>query len=81
MTQAVLGAEIEVPTLMGKAKMKVPAGTQPHSVFRLKGKGIVDLRTKRLGDQLVVIEVEIPKRLSAKEKKLLEDFKKLRKEK
>jgi molecular chaperone DnaJ len=77
-TQAVLGAEVEVPTLMGRAKMKVPAGTQPNTIFRLKGKGIVDLRTKHLGDQLVEVEIEVPKRVSPREKKLIEELEKLR---
>jgi len=80
MVQAVLGAEVEVPTLMGKAKMKIPAGTQARSIFRLKNKGIIDYRTKRLGDQLVEVDIDIPKKISSKEKKLLEEFGKLRKE-
>lgn len=80
MVKAVLGGEIEVPTLMGKARMKVPAGTQSHTIFRLKGKGVADLRTKGLGDELVEVEVEIPKKLSAKERSLLLELGKLRKE-
>jgi len=78
--QAVLGADIEVPALAGKVKMKVPAGTQPNTVFRLKGKGIVNLHTKRLGDELVEVEVEIPRKLSSGERRLLEEWSKLRKE-
>ncbi|UCD15437.1 MAG: molecular chaperone DnaJ, partial [Candidatus Omnitrophota bacterium] len=76
--QAVLGAEIEVPTLTGKVKMKVPPGTQPHMTFRLRNKGFYNLHTKRVGDQLVVVEVDIPKRLSLKERKLFEELAKLR---
>ena len=74
---AILGAEIEVPTLEGKAKMKVPAGTQPNTVFRLKGKGITNLRTKRPGDELVEVKIEIPKRLSARERKAIGEWAKL----
>lgn len=74
---AVLGAEIEVATLTGKVKMKIPSGTQPNTTFRLKNKGFYNLRTKRLGDQLVIVEVHIPKKLSSKERKLFEELAKL----
>lgn len=76
--KAILGAEIEVPALAGKIKMKVPSGTQPNTVFRLKNKGIVNLRTKRLGDELVEIEIEIPRKLSYREKHLLEEWAKMK---
>ena len=72
--QAALGADIEAPTLEGKIKMKVPAGTQSGSVFRLRGKGIVDLRGGGRGDQLVRVVVETPTDLGAKQKELLEEF-------
>jgi molecular chaperone DnaJ len=78
--KAILGGEVEVPTLNGKVKMIIPSGTQPNTVFRLKGKGIPNLRTNRVGDQLVEVEIEIPKRLSSKERKLLEEWAKLRRE-
>ncbi|HIE35709.1 MAG TPA: molecular chaperone DnaJ [Candidatus Omnitrophica bacterium] len=78
--KAILGGQVEVPTLNGKVKMMIPSGTQSNTVFRLKGKGISNLRTKRVGDQLVEVEVEIPKRLSSKERKLLEEWAKLRRE-
>lgn len=77
--QAILGSEIAVPTLYGKVKMKIPAGTQPNTIFRLKGKGITNLHSKRLGDELVVVGVEIPKKMSFKEKKLFTELAKLRK--
>jgi len=77
---AILGSEIEVPTLAGKVKMKIPAGTQPNTVFLLKGKGIANLRTKRLGDELVEADIDIPKKLSSREKKLLEEWRNLRRE-
>ena len=72
--QAALGGEIEVPTLEGKIKLKVPAGTQAGKVFRLKGKGFVDLHGYGRGDQLVRILVETPRRLTAKQRELLEEF-------
>ncbi len=78
--KAILGSQIEVPTLYGNVEMKIPAGTQPNAVFRLKNKGIANLRSKRPGDQLVDIEIEIPRRLSFREKRLVEQWAKLRKD-
>jgi molecular chaperone DnaJ len=75
--QAALGAEIEVPTLEGKIKLKVPAGTQSGKVIRLKGKGFVDLHGYGRGDQLVRIGVETPRRLTARQRELLEEFARL----
>jgi molecular chaperone DnaJ len=72
--QAALGAEIEVPTLEGKVKLKVPAGTQSGKVIRLKGKGFPDLHGYGAGDQLVKVTVETPRRLSARQRELLEEF-------
>jgi len=75
--QAALGAEIEVPTLEGKIKMKIPPGTQSGKVFRLRGKGIASLRGAGRGDQLVRIVVEVPRQLSPKQRTLLEEFARL----
>jgi molecular chaperone DnaJ len=72
--QAALGSEIDVPTLHGKLSMKVPAGTQSGSVFRLKGKGVPDVRGYGHGDALVRVVIETPKKLSAKQRELLEEF-------
>ncbi len=72
--QAAFSAEVEVPTLEGKVKLKIPAGTQSGKVLRLKGKGIVDLHGYGRGDQLVKIVVETPKRLTARQRELLEEF-------
>lgn len=76
---AILGTEIEVPTLSGKVKMKIPSGTQPGTVFRLRGKGLPEVNSNRLGDELIQIGIEIPKKISNREKKLLEEAVKLRK--
>jgi molecular chaperone DnaJ len=76
-TQAALGAEIEVPTPHGKVKMKVPAGTQSGDVFRLKGKGVPDLRGYGHGDALVRVLIETPRKLTAKQRELLEEFARL----
>ncbi|HTY55487.1 MAG TPA: molecular chaperone DnaJ [Candidatus Binataceae bacterium] len=75
--QAALGVEIEVPTLDGKVKLKLPPGTQSGKVFRLKGKGFADLHGYGRGDELVRIVVETPRRLSARQRELLEEFAKV----
>jgi molecular chaperone DnaJ len=72
--QAALGCSIEVPTLDGKLQMKIPAGTQPGSVFRLKGKGIPLLRGQGRGDQLVKVRLEVPRNLNAEQQELLAKF-------
>jgi molecular chaperone DnaJ len=73
-TQAALGAQIEVPTLNGKVKMRVPPGTQSAKTFRLKGKGMPDVHGYGRGDELVRVVVETPTGLNAKQKSLLQDF-------
>lgn len=71
---AALGGEIEVPTLGGSAKMKIPAETQTGGVFRLKGKGIKPLRQSENGDLMVHVVVETPVKLTEKQKDLLREF-------
>jgi len=73
-TQAALGDEIIVPTLDGKAEMKIPSGTQNGQVFRLKGKGIPGLHMSGKGDQLVKIKVAVPTKLTDRQKELLREF-------
>ncbi len=73
-TQAALGDEIVVPTLDGKAKMKIPPGTQNGHVFRLRGKGFPSLHISGKGDQLVKIRVEVPTKLNEKQRQLLREF-------
>ncbi|AKO94196.1 molecular chaperone DnaJ [Priestia filamentosa] len=73
-SQAALGDEVEVPTLHGKVKLKVPAGTQTGTNFRLRGKGVPNVRGYGQGDQHVVIRVITPTKLSEKQKELLRDF-------
>jgi len=70
--QAALGAEVKVPTLEGDEKLVIPPGTQPGKVFKLRHKGIPHLRTSGKGDQLVVINVEIPSRLTSEQRELFE---------
>jgi len=72
--QAALGAEIDVPTLNGKVKMKIPPGTQSGKVFRMKGKGVNDVQGYHQGDQHVRVSVETPTHLTARQKELLKEF-------
>ncbi|WP_307905008.1 molecular chaperone DnaJ [Haliovirga abyssi] len=73
-TTATLGGEIEVPTLTGTIKMKIPSGTQTGKVFRLREKGIPYIRGYGKGDEMVKVIVEIPTNLSEKQKDLLKEF-------
>jgi molecular chaperone DnaJ len=75
--QAALGADIEVPTLDGKASLKVPAGTQPGTMFRLKGKGVKNIQGYGHGDLHVRINVEVPTHLSSAQKAKLQEFSEL----
>jgi molecular chaperone DnaJ len=70
--QAVLGADIEVPTLDGDEKLKIPSGTQPGKIFHMKGKGVPHLRRNGRGDQLVIVNVEIPAKLTKEQRELFE---------
>ena len=72
--EAALGATVEVPTLDGKVKYEIPEGTQPGTVFRFKGKGIPYLKRSGRGDQYVMVNVVVPKKLSGKQKELLREF-------
>ena len=71
-TQAALGASIIVPTLNDKVSYKVPEGTQPNTVFRLKGKGVKDSKSKKTGDLYVKVLVKIPTNLTAEQRELIE---------
>ncbi len=73
-TQLVFGAEIEVPTITGKAKLKIPEGTQTNTVFKMKGKGIPHIRGYGTGDELVRVVVQTPTKLSKKQKELLKNY-------
>lgn len=70
--KAALGGEIEIPTLEGKGKLKIPAGTQPGTVLRVRNKGIPRRMVGGRGDQLVEIQVEVPRALSAEQRELVE---------
>ncbi len=71
--QAALGAEIEVPTLEGTAKLKIPPGTQPNDLLRMRGLGVPSDNSRR-GDQIVVVQITVPKRVSDRQKELLTEL-------
>ena len=73
-SQAVLGAEIEVPTVDGKVAQRIPEGTQSGTKFRLRGQGIQYLNGRGRGDQYVIVEVEIPKKLNRTQREALKAF-------
>ena len=73
-TQAVLGAELEIPTIDGKVKYSIPEGTQTGTVFRLKGKGIPVLNGRGRGDQYVTVVIETPRSLNKEQKEALRRF-------
>jgi molecular chaperone DnaJ len=71
---AALGGEIDVPTLEGKAHLKVPAGTQSGQMFKFRGKGIVNVNGRGHGDLFARLIVEVPSRLDAEQRRKLEEF-------
>ncbi|MEO7318158.1 MAG: molecular chaperone DnaJ [Chthoniobacteraceae bacterium] len=73
-TTASLGGEVEVPTLEGKAHLKIPAGTQGATVFKLRGKGIPSLNATARGDLMVRVLVEVPTKLNSEQRRKLEEF-------
>ncbi len=73
-TQAALGADVKVPTLDSERELRIPRGTQHGSIFRVSEAGLPNLRSGRRGDLIVGVAVEIPKKLSDKQEKLLRDF-------
>jgi len=73
-TQAVLGDDIEVPSLFGKLKLKIPSGTQSHTVFRLSGEGMPRVQNYGKGDEMVRVIIDVPKKAGKKEKELLKEL-------
>jgi len=73
-SEAALGAEVDVPTLKGTEFIKVPPGTQHGEVFKIKGGGLPDVRSHRVGDELVQIVIEVPRKLTEKQRQLLNEF-------
>ena len=75
--QAALGDKVDIETVDGKVKMKIPAGTQSGEIYKIRGKGIPKLRGIGRGDHLVEVIVDVPKKLSRKQKKLIEELKEI----
>ena len=73
---AILGTNVDVPTVYGSASLVIPAGTQPGQIFRMRGQGVKDLRSGRPGDQYVHLDIKMPTSLTKKQKELLTDYKK-----
>lgn len=69
-----MGAELEIPTIDGKVKYNLPAGTQPGTTFRLRGKGIPELRGRGRGDQYVTVRVQVPSSLTGEQKEALRAY-------
>jgi len=76
--EAALGAKVSIHTIEGEMIMKIPAGTQPGEVFRIKGKGVPHLNRYGRGDHLVAVSLAVPKKLSSEEKRLIETLKNLK---
>ncbi len=80
-SQAVFGDKIMVPTITGKAELKIPPGTQPGTLLRMKNKGLPHVQHNSVGDQYVKIKIEVPTNLNKKQKEILKEFDKSQKEK
>ena len=72
--QAALGAEMEVPSLEGNESLKIPAGTQPAAVFRIRGKGLPHVNTGRRGDLMISVKLEVPTAVDSEQRRLLEEL-------
>lgn len=74
-TQAVLGDNLEVPTINGRAELQIPPGTQPGTIFRMRGKGLPAVHDQDRGDQMVQVQIEVPKKLTKRQKELVQQLK------
>jgi molecular chaperone DnaJ len=74
---AALGTSLEVPTIDGRVKIKIPAGTQSGKIFRLKGKGLPSVQSYGRGDQLIFVNIWTPKKYNEEERQLLEKLKEM----
>ncbi len=73
-TQATLGDEIEVPTIDGKVDLRIPPGTDSETIFRMKGSGMPSIHGRGKGDQMVKVQIQVPKKLKKKQKELLKNL-------
>ena len=72
--QATLGAEVDIPTMNGDEPLKIPPGTQPGTVFRLKSKGMPHIRNHRKGDILIAVNLEVPTSVEPEQRQVLEEL-------
>ncbi|TMI60357.1 molecular chaperone DnaJ, partial [Candidatus Bathyarchaeota archaeon] len=72
--KATLGGLVDVPTLDGRAQVKIPPGTRPGTLFRLEGKGLPSMESHRRGDELVRVNVDVPLELTKRQRELLQEF-------
>ena len=79
-SQAVFGEKIDIPTINGSAKLKIPSGIQPGQILRVRGKGFPMMGQSNRGDQLVKIQVDIPSKIKGEEKKAIDSLSKIKKE-
>lgn len=79
MSEAALGGIEEIETIAGKVKLKIPQGTQPGTLIRIKGKGVKHVNSTSTGDHYVRVQIEVPQKLTSKQKELLEEFEKISK--
>ncbi len=77
MSEAALGTDIDIPTLNGEERLHIPAGSQPGDVFKLRGKGMPRINARQAGDLFLTLEVEVPRKLNAEQKKLLKEYQRL----
>ena len=73
-SQAVLGDEIEIPTISGTARLKIPSGTSPETLFRMRDKGLPSINNSHHGDQLVKVKIEVPTKLNKKQVELIKQL-------
>ncbi|RJX26647.1 MAG: molecular chaperone DnaJ [Acholeplasma sp.] len=76
-TQAVLGGSVDIPTIYGDVSLKIPSGIEHGTILRMREKGVQNVRSKRKGDQQVIVQIKTPKNLSSQERKLYEQLEKL----
>ena len=80
-SQVVFGDKIAIPTLNGHASLKIPSGLQPGQILRIKGKGFSKLGKTSRGDQLVKVQVDVPKNLTKDEKRIIKEYYEIEKDK
>jgi molecular chaperone DnaJ len=76
-SEAALGTDIDIPTLNGEEKLRIPAGSQPGELFKLRGKGMPRVHSRSVGDLYLTLEVQVPRKLNAEQKRLLKEYQRI----